>query len=941
VKIVRTITQLQLVTFFILIASLQINAQDIFVTSFETNSLGSINNQGHWDVESGTAVVTAETSFVYSGTQGLNFIAQNQTLVVSNTSYSGSESGISGIVYVDLFVKINSMAVKDFAISGFDLFGGSNKRAFVLEFDTPSGTSGTFRIYDGSSKLNIDTYNYDEWNRISARVDYNKEIYQVIFNGSDAFTAAFRESYTPTASGSRLADIKEYHEMRFNLGYNGASGSVDAAVDDIYVSKTPIPGIIFPTPDITHTIEIEQPEVGTISIEPDLEEYPDSTQVTVTLTIPEGYKNESWTGDLSGTELEKIFLITKNMKIGANVVVDLDNPPPQYTVSVTQPDTGEISLSPEGGLYYDYTKVTATLSVPVGYLNEGWTGDLSGTELEQTFVVNGNMQIGAKVVYDTTPPTIYTVSSASELKDVCKGTNLRPGDIVEVIDGKYDTGGITVESSGTSNRPIIIRAKNIGGVELTGSSYFTFRKTAHIMLEGFKFTSAKYTVVKLEACNNIRISRNIFQITESEGQNGKWVYIGGYWNDGSLQSHHNRIDHNIFRDKHQLGNFITIDGGDNVSQYDRIDHNYFYNIGPRHENEMEAIRVGWSELSLTDGFTVIEHNLFEECDGDPEIISVKSCKDTVRYNTFKRSMGTVSLRHGDDSVVHDNYFLGDGKSGTGGVRIYARNHKIYNNYFEGLMGHTWDAAITLTNGDTDTGSLSGHWRIDNAIITHNTLVNNYSNIEIGYAKADNSWKKEPRNVTMANNLVVGSKTDLIKIITTPTNFTWSGNIMYPQDGVGLGMEAAEDQIKIIDPILESVDNLWLISSASPAIDAALNNYLNILEDVQGQERSGINDVGADEYSAATISRMPLTPEDVGPNAGVIVSVSQAKKTPDSFVLFRSYPNPFNPTTTLEYVLDSRSSVKLEILMYWVKELSCWWINNSLLGGICCNGMRKI
>jgi poly(beta-D-mannuronate) lyase len=907
----RTRSLLFFVTFIILVSILPLYAQDIFVTSFETNTLGNINIQGNWDVESGIAQVTESTSFVHTGIKGLNFIANNQTLVVSNTTFSGSEPGISGVVYVDIYVKINSMAVKDFAISGYDLFGGSRKRSFVLEFDTPSGPNGMFRIYDGSSKLNIETYNFNEWNRISARVDYDHEIYQVIFNGSESVKASFRESYTPTASGTRQAGIKEYHEMLFNLGYNGATGSVDAAVDDIYVSSTPITDISFPVTDITYTIDIEQPKIGSISVEPDLDEYPDSTQVTAMLTVPDGYKNDGWTGDLSGTELQKTFFITNNMTIGANVIVDLANPPAQYTVSVTQPDTGEITLSPAGGLYYDYTTVTATLSIPVGYINQGWTGDLSGNELKKTFVVYSDMQIGASVIYDTTPPTVYTVSSASELKATCKGTNLRPGDIVEVVDGQYDSGGITVESSGTINKPILIRAQNIGAAELTGETYFTFRRVAHIILEGFHFTSAKYTVVKLEACNNIRISRNTFQLTESEGKNGKWIYIGGYWNDGSLLSHHNRIDHNIFRDKHQLGNFITIDGGDNVSQHDRIDHNYFYNIGPRHENEMEAIRVGWSGLSLTDGFTVIEYNLFEECDGDPEIISVKSCKDTVRYNTIRRSMGTVSLRHGDGSVVHDNYFLGDGRDGTGGVRIYARNHKIYNNYFEGLRGHTWDAAITLTNGDTDTGSLSAHWRIDNVTICHNTLVNNYSNIEIGYAKADNSWKKEPRNVIIANNLVVGSETNLIDIKTTPLNFTWSGNIMYPQ-GVSLGMGATENQTKIIDPLLENKNSLWLLSSVSPAIDAASNNHLNILEDIHGQERTGMNDVGADEFSIAAMNRMPLTPEDVGPDAKEIVSVDFTNETQESFHLFRNYPNPFNSSTTLEYVLDKNSKVKLEI-----------------------------
>ncbi|MBI9073516.1 MAG: T9SS type A sorting domain-containing protein [Melioribacteraceae bacterium] len=901
-----------LIAAFVLFVVLQTNAQDIFVTSFEENTLGNINNQNLWDVESGIAKVTELTPFVNSGTKGLNFLAQSQTLVVSNTTFGGSAAGIGGIVYVDLFVKINSMATKDFAISGYDLFGGSGKRTFVFEFDTPSGSSGMFMIYNGSSKVDVKTYNLGEWNRISARIDYTNDVYQVIFNGSEAVSVNFRENYTPEASGNRQANIKEYHETRFNLGYDSATGSVDAAIDDISVSTIPIPDINFPVAEVTHIIDIEQPEIGSISIDPEMEEYTDSLEVTVTLTLPEGYKNEGWTGSLSGTELEKTFMVTGNMQISANVGIDLNNPPALYTVSITRPDTGEISLSPEGGIYYNYTKVTASLNLPAGYINAGWTGDLSGTSLKETFVVNGNMQIGADVKIDTTPPAVYTVSSGSELKNICKGKNLKAGDIVEVSDGVYDSGGITVESEGTLNKPIIIRAKNIGGAELSGSSYFNFRKAAYIVLEGFKFTSDAYTVVKMEACNNIRLTKNIFQLKENEGESGKWVYIGGYWDDGSLLSHHNRIDHNIFRDKTQLGNFITIDGGEIVSQHDRIDNNYFYNIGPRHENEMEAIRVGWSELSLTDGFTVIEHNLFEECDGDPEIISIKSCKDTVRYNTILRSQGTVSLRHGDGSEVYGNYFLGDGKSGTGGVRIYGRRHKIYNNYFEGLTGYRWDAAITLTNGDTDSGSVSSHWRINDLLVCNNTLVNNYSNIEIGYAKDDNSWKKEPKNVTIANNLIEGNKADLVKIINPATNLIWDNNIMYPKDGFGLGLEAAENQIKVVNPELEYKEGLWLISSASPAIDAVSGNYININEDIQGQERAGINDIGADEYSTSSATRFPLNPENVGPNSVTAVLAEEEMKVPDAFILFRNYPNPFNPATTLEYVLEKNSNVKLGI-----------------------------
>ena len=50
----------------------------------------------------------------------------------------------------------------------------------------------------------------------------------------------------------------------------------------------------------------------------------------------------------------------------------------------------------------------------------------------------------------------------------------------------------------------------------------------------------------------------------------------------------------------------------------------FRDAGPRARNEMEAVRIGWSGISQSSGFTVVEHNVFENVDGDPEIVSVKA-----------------------------------------------------------------------------------------------------------------------------------------------------------------------------------------------------------------------------------------------------------------------------------------------------------------------------
>lgn len=516
--------------------------------------------------------------------------------------------------------------------------------------------------------------------------------------------------------------------------------------------------------------------------------------------------------------------------------------------------------------------------------------------------------------------TIF-VQNDEELKSAVN--NAAPGDTIIVRSGQFDTdGSVTIRNNGTAEAPIVIKAETLNGTELVNESCFDFRKCSYMEINGFVFASKNVTAVKLQASHHIRITNNIFRILETESN--KWIVVGGIWDDPNAESHDNRIDHNIFENKTQPGNFITIDGSPDPvyksSRRDTIECNYFRNNNPRAENEKESIRVGWSELSASSGNTVVQYNLFEDCNGDPEIISVKTCDNIVRYNTFRRSKGTLCLRHGNRTVVNGNFFFGEGVDGTGGIRVYGDDHLIYNNFFEGLTGTTWDAPITLTNGDYDGGTnWSKHWRVNRVKIIFNTLVNNTNAIEIGFTN-NGKYSKPPKDVVIANNIVRGSKNDLVKVYTAPANMQWESNIFYPEGTANVGITYQTEEIIETDPLLESTGDIWRLSEGSPAIDSAKGEFLFVTDDIDGQLRTGLYDIGADEYSSDDVTNKPLKPEDVGPVEAGTTSIQTGESLPENFILYNNYPNPFNGTTNIYFKIKGSADVSVKICDFLGREV---------------------
>ncbi|MFE7404570.1 polysaccharide lyase 6 family protein [Isoptericola sp. NPDC057559] len=464
---------------------------------------------------------------------------------------------------------------------------------------------------------------------------------------------------------------------------------------------------------------------------------------------------------------------------------------------------------------------------------------------------------GAAAATAADPEPLRTVRVSTSAQLAAAFADALPGDRIVLADGTYSMVKLA-DKAATAAHPIEIEGSTLGGAVVTGGQLEVAR-SSHVVVRGLAWRNA--STLKITDSTNVRFTRNDLALTfpkpADPASARHWLQISG---EGSG---YHRIDHNSFHDKTVLGNYVTVYGGaTQISQHDRIDHNYFGTSPAQPENGGEAIRLGVSTLSDSSSFATVESNLFEDCDSDAEIVSLKSDDNTVRYNTIRSSAGVVSARRGDRNVIQGNVFLGEGKAGTGGVRLYGDDQVVYDNYFEGLRGSGFTAALQIDGGDVDgSGSTSAHWRVHRATVVHNTFVDNTSSIEVGA-----NYTYPPVDSVVADNLVVGTAGPLFAELKQPAGITYAGNIAWPTGSATVGITATAAQVRVANPLLVSSGGLRRLSTGSPAVDAATGTYSFLSDDVDGQARDSRPDVGADELSAAAVTRHPLTTADVGPAA---------------------------------------------------------------------------
>ncbi|MEQ4209824.1 chondroitinase-B domain-containing protein [Actinopolymorpha sp. B9G3] len=415
------------------------------------------------------------------------------------------------------------------------------------------------------------------------------------------------------------------------------------------------------------------------------------------------------------------------------------------------------------------------------------------------------------------------------------------GDCIVLEDGTYVASTIT--ATGTPGSPVRIVASSRGKAVFT-SGTLELRGSEHVVLDGMTWTSTGN--VRIVDCRRCRITNWTFP--ERPG-GSEVVHLTGDYNE------HNRIDHSDFGPRGQEGRFIMVHGTNpNLAKHTRIDHNYFHGVEPGPQGgECIVLGGGGAWADYTDTYSIVEHNLFDGCDGDAEVISVKSSSNVIRHNTVRSSKGMIVLRAGNRNVVHHNTILGDGKEGSGGIRFYEEDHEIYANYVD-----TEGAPLIVGNG-TPRGEGFSNAQVFRPNIYRNTFIGRTNGVQIGDHRP-----LPPVDMTFRQNLVRAYAGMGMDMRIEPINPIYKDNILQLRGTATAGISAPPEWFRVIDQ-----------TGSVPATEAADS------EDAVATEATS-SEAGAAEPAAGVAAPAPLSTSDVGPRArakpfvhpGVLVSRDQ-------------------------------------------------------------------
>ena len=365
------------------------------------------------------------------------------------------------------------------------------------------------------------------------------------------------------------------------------------------------------------------------------------------------------------------------------------------------------------------------------------------------------------------------VTTNEELYSATKSASA--GDEIVLKNGVWKDVLIAIEAKGTKEKPIVLKAETAGQVFIEGTSNLKIGGD-YIEVNGLFFRNGHsptknviaFRIDAQKVANYSKVSNCVILDYNQlqRDQDDLWVQFYGT---------HNSLDHCYLAGKTNGGPTVRVDlkGNQSIRNYHKITNNHF---GPRPRKggaRGETIQLGSSFTSMSPSNTTIANNLFEECNGEVEIISSKTNFNIIKNNVFYKSEGSVVTRHGNYATIDGNYFIGDGENKNyGGIRIVNTGHWIINNYFYNIIGENFRSPLAVMNG-IPKSPLNRYNQVTDIVVAHNTYVNCKSPWQFGVgtnlAQKDVLPKSEIRSAralrsVVANNIIYNKEGDDSPII---------------------------------------------------------------------------------------------------------------------------------------------------------------------------------
>lgn len=263
---------------------------------------------------------------------------------------------------------------------------------------------------------------------------------------------------------------------------------------------------------------------------------------------------------------------------------------------------------------------------------------------------------------------------------------LAAGDTVTIANGSYSGWSVVVTAHGTAENPVIVRAETVGGVLFNGpvTSPVFLVTGSHVQVQGFVFKDCVVgrganqmgVLIDLSGSASCRITECNFIGNRAASQSTPLVVISG-------KALRNRVDRCLFSaniDSQDLQVRITQGA---VPEESLIEDNVFQDKPPvswANGNGGECVQIGQDPVHFGNEVskTVVRHNRFIRCKGEPEIISNKSSRNTYDDNYIEGCMGELVMRGGHDCIITGNKFINGGS-----IRINGTGHTIRGNTIVG------------------------------------------------------------------------------------------------------------------------------------------------------------------------------------------------------------------------------------------------------------------